>query len=191
MKKILFGFSILLFVIYFTSACSASIESESTPTLLEPTPSSTLLQPTQKKPTSTLLLPPEATLSSEIENACVQSIEKFLQVNPCEDWEEYHSLIYPESPYYLATPRANNDPSCDLIASTSILKIMPAAEYYQGYVPGVASPKLPNEYVFYVEYKIEWQPGMSPVVGNDPFRKLIWTVYDIDTGKCLINTLGN
>lgn len=172
MKKIL-SFSIMIFMISSASACSADIHPETTPALPQATPTGTILSSRQTTPTSTLLLPPEATLSSEIENACVQTIEKFLEADPCKNWDEYHNLIYPEGWLFRVTPMANNDPACNLVASKTILKIMTAAEHYQGYVPGAISPRLPNEYVFYVEYNIEWQPGVVPVSEN-PFRIFMW-----------------
>jgi hypothetical protein len=120
----------------------------------------------------------------------VQTIEKFLQLDPCKDWDGYHSLIHSVSPHFSATPPASDDPACSLVASTTVSKIMPAAEYYQGYVPGAISPKLPNEYVFFVEYYIEWQPGVVPVSEN-PFRIFMWMVYETDTGQCLVREFGN
>jgi hypothetical protein len=48
---------------------------------------------------------------------------------------------------------ASDDPACGLKASTTVLKIITAAEHYQGYTGGYASPTLPHEYVFYVEYE--------------------------------------
>lgn len=189
MRKMSLALSTIILVACGASACSASIHPETTPTMLQATPTIPIT------PTNTLLRPSpttQATLTSEIENACVQTIEKFVQSGPCTD--EHHSLIYPNSRYFPATPMATNDPFCNLGTKT-ILNVMPADEWWHSIypnqpIPESAKPTLPNEYVFRVLYEIQWQPGVVPA-GDNPFGMFMWMIYDADTGTCLVNEYGN
>lgn len=191
MRKAIFLSGLMIFIVLGVSACAANTSSPTASSVPE-TPTGTSLPSTPARqilPTSTLFHPPESKLTEPVRKACVQAIEKYLQANPCENWEEYHNLIHPESQIFQTTPMASNDPACVLTAPKTILTIVPAAERTQGYTSGYSSPTLPHEYVFFVEYNIEWQPGVIPVVEN-PVMMLFHMIYDTDTRACLFYSAG-
>jgi hypothetical protein len=171
MKNLLFILLAIVLVALGVSSCSPSVYPvlQSTPTI-------------------------QATPTYAINDACEQVIVKFLQANPCKHWDEFHSLFTPDSRHFQVTPMASNDPACDLKASRTILRIMPADEWWQldnpnQPIPDAAKPESPNEYVFFVESETQWQPGVVPP-GANPAGMLIWMVFDNDNGTCLIREFG-
>jgi len=148
MQKMLFTFLITALVVVGVSSCSSYVY---------PKPINTL----QSTPTI------QTTPKYDVNNACEQAIVEFLQANPCKEWDEFHNLFTPDSRHFQSTPMANNDPACDLKTSNTILRIMPADEWWQSENPNQpfpesAKPKSLNEYVFFVEYETQWQPNVIP-----------------------------
>jgi len=145
----------------------------------------------------TILSPTESTTTTSNQNmvnACTQVIDKFIQANPCKDWDEFHNLFSPESRHYQSTPMALNDLSCDLKTSSTVLQILPAEEWWEAenpnqVFPDSAKPTLSNEHVFFVKYEIQWQSGVTPPSKN-PIRMLAWMVFDDDSETCLIRDFG-
>ncbi|MBI5293851.1 MAG: hypothetical protein HY869_00130 [Chloroflexi bacterium] len=178
MKRV-FLVTIALLVI---SACSAP---QSTSVAGEPTP---IAYP-QDEPTIT---PTAAITDQQVFNACVETITKFMQSNPCKDWDAYHALFSTKSYGYNATPMAENDPACDMKESVKILQILTVEEWWRMEnngkdLPEAAQPNLPGERVFFVKVETTWRPGVVPPSQN-PGTMLMWMLPE--NGKCLIRDYG-
>lgn len=161
----------IIFVAFGVSTCSSFI-----PPTLHSTPT------TQTMP------------KHSINDACKQTIVEFLQVNPCENWNDFHDLFSTDSRHFQSTPVVISDPACGLKASNTVLQILPVDEWWQAENPGqplpeAAQPTQDGEIVFFIEYNAEWQPGVIPASEN-PGRMLIWMVFDNDSGNCLIRDFG-
>jgi hypothetical protein len=175
MQKLLFVLIIMLLGAFGTNSCSIYVNHSQPANTLSP----------QTVPTTSI---------QKIDSACTQVIVKFLQTDPCKNWDEFHHLFTPASRHFQSTPIPSNDPSCDLKTSNTILRIMPADEWWplenpNQHLPESAKPTLPNEYVFFVEYEIQWRPGVVPASEN-PARMLMWMVFDNDNSTCLIREFG-
>jgi hypothetical protein len=178
MKRLIFLWVVALLVI---SACSTP---QSTSVQEEPTP---FAYP-QGEPTIT----PAATMTDQLLfDACAETITKFMQSNPCKDWDAYHALLSTKSPFYKATPMAEDDPACDMKESVKILQILPVEEWWQMEnkgkdLPGDLHPVQPGELVFFVETETTWrtQGVATPTISNMIFRLLP------ENGKCLMRTFG-
>jgi hypothetical protein len=193
-----FRFAIMIWLLVI-SACSTP---QSTSAQDEPTPFAYPHDEPAMIPTSTMTVVafsqeepaiiPTATMSDQqLINACVETITKFMQSNPCKDWDAYHALLSPKSYEYKATPMAENDPACDMKESVKILQILPVEEWWQmgnngKDLPGDLHPVQPGELVFYVETETTWrtQGVTSPTVSNMIMRMLP------ENGKCLMRTFG-
>jgi hypothetical protein len=170
MQKILIMF-ILLTIIPCVSSCSSFIYSD--------------LQATPTTP---------ATLQHTVNDVCEQTIIEFLQANPCKNWDDFHNLFATDSRHFQATPMASDDPFCGLKASTDVLRIISADEWWKSEnpdkpLPEAAKPTRPDELVFFVEYNTQWQPGVVPASQN-PGQMLMWMVFDYSNRTCLIRNFG-
>lgn len=128
------------------------------------------------------------------DDRCISTIRKYLSVDQCRNWDEYHQLIWPESRKFQATPVAPDDPICDYEITNTVIRIMPLEEWWQQENPGKpypesALPTLPNEVVYFVEYETLWQPEVVLPTAN-PISVLMWMIIDVDTGDCFINEVG-
>ena len=137
---------------------------------------------------------PTQTSALTVTDACEQTIVKFLNSDTCKRWDEYHRLFAPDSRHFQSTPMASNDPACDLITANTVLRIMSADEWWQSDNPNqplseAAKPTATDEFVFFVEYEIQWAPGVIPA-GENPATMLMWMVFDTDNRTCLIRTFG-
>jgi hypothetical protein len=182
MKKILFIFAIVLFGV---SACSTH---QNVPTQKSPKATTVIAYP-QDEPT---IIPTATMTEQEIFYACAETITKFMQSNPCKDWDAYHALLSTKSPRYKATPMAENDPACEMKESVKILQILTVEEWWQmGHngedLPGDLHPIQPGERVFFVKTETTWRPhpGVVPPSTDSTIMRLL-----PENGKCLMRTFG-
>lgn len=160
-----------------TSSTDQAFASTSAPTL------STLSEPV---PTPTAIRS-NAPQGSDLDNACRQTIEKYFAI-PCGDWEALRALYIPSSQDEI-TP---DSWTCDVAISKTLLSLMPVSEWWQQRsdqpLPQAAYPTASNEYVYFVEYTVQWAPGVVPA-GENPFTSLMWMVID-ENGACKIKDQG-
>jgi len=158
------------------TSASASMSAPTLSTLSEPMSTSTAIRS---------IVPPD----SAVDNACRQIIEEYFAI-PCGDWEALRSLYIPAS-----QARITSDSwTCRLTISNpmTLLSLMPVSEWWQQTsdrpLPQSASPTASNEYVYFVEYTLQWVPGTVPPCRN-PTSFLMWMVVD-ENGACKIRTQG-
>jgi hypothetical protein len=69
---------------------------------------------------------------------------------------------------------------------------MPASEWWQQHsdepLPQAASPTASNEYVYFVEYTIHWNPDVVQA-SERPLTSLMWVVIN-ENGACKIKAQG-
>jgi hypothetical protein len=190
--------STLLLVCFLVSACSTSQnaprDSPATVPAYPPDepaiiPSATATVYPQDKPT---IIPTATMNDQQLFNACTETITKFMQSNPCKDWDAYHALFSTKSYGYNATPMAENDPACDMKESVNILQILTVEEWWSMEnngkdLPEAAQPTLPGERVFFVKVETTWRPGVVPP-SQIPGTTLMWMLPE--NGKCLIRDFG-
>lgn len=182
MKRV-FLVTIALLVI---SACSTP---QGTPIQGEP---ATLPASAYPQDEPAITTPPAAMTEQEIFYACAETITKFMQSNPCKDWDAYHALLSTKSGYYNATRMAENDPACDMKESVKILQILTVEEWWRMEnngkdLPGDLHPIQPGELVFFVKIETTWRPhpGIVPPTINSTIMRML-----PENGKCLIRTFG-
>lgn|GEM_PF-4821488 len=125
--------------------------------------------------------------SSDLDNVCRQTIKSFFAI-PCEDWEAVRALYVPSSQNKI-TP---DFWTCDVAISKTLLSLMPASEWWRQHsdepLPQAASPTTSNEYVYFVEYTIQWNPDVVQA-SERPLTSLMWMVVD-ENGACKIKAQG-
>jgi hypothetical protein len=160
-----------------TSSTDQASASTSVPTL------STLSEPVST-PTAFRSTAPQ---SPDLDNACRQTIEKYFDI-PCGDWEAARALYIPSSQDKI-TP---DSWTCDVGISKTLLSLMPASEWWRQHsdepLPQAASPTASHEYVYFVEYTIQWNPD-DVQASESPLTSLMWVVID-ENGVCKIKAQG-
>ncbi|MFZ5878196.1 MAG: hypothetical protein ACOY0R_02385 [Chloroflexota bacterium] len=176
-------FAILIWLLVI-SACSTP---QSTSVQDEPTP---FAYPQDE---SAITTPTVAQTEQEISNACIDTIQAYIAIDRCTNWNEYHELFSTQGPHYKVTPKPDGGTYCNTVESAEVVKILPVEEWWNSWSPETeispsAKPTLPGERVYYVEIYITMKPEGGPPPDPNPFSQLMWMLPE--NGKCLIRDYG-
>lgn len=196
--KSLLKSTVLIAIVVSMIGCSSAPRGKTAMSPTEATLASII--PTSVPPTSTASPDPTPTstpitLSTvpqnpALDNACRQTIIDYFAV-PCGDWQALRALFTPSSQKHITLDSL----SCDIARSRTLLQLISASEWWQQLhpdqpLPKSAEPTAPNEYVYYVEYTIEWPPDETPHPHRpDFFGMLMWMVVD-ENNTCKARDYG-
>jgi hypothetical protein len=184
MKRVL----LVTLALFIISACSTRQDTQTQNLPKEIT--ATVLAYPQDEPAIT---PTVAQIEQEISNACIETIQAYIAIDRCTNWNEYHELFSTQGPHYKVTPKPDGGTYCNTVESAEVVKILPVEEWWNlgnpgKEIPPSAKPTSPEERVYYVEIYLTMKPEGGPAPDPNPFSQLMWMLPE--NGKCLIRTYG-